>query len=75
MKQELSSTASNFQDFLKSRGIEGKVLELPDSTRTSIEAASAIGCEVDEIAKSLIFYVKETNRPVFASNKWGQFYG
>jgi len=28
---------------------------LPLSTRTAVEAASAIGCEVAQIAKSLIF--------------------
>ena len=66
MKKALSSLSSNFQDFLKSSGVEGKVTELPNSTRASPEAASAIGCEVAEIAKSLIFYVKETNLPLVA---------
>ena len=64
MKQSLSSTAANYQDFIKSRGIEGEVVELPDSTRTAAEAASAIGCEIAEIAKSVVFYVKDTLRPV-----------
>ena len=64
MKQSLSSTAANYQDYIKSRGIEGKVVELPDSTRTAAEAAFAIGCEIAEIAKSVVFYVKDTHRPV-----------
>ena len=55
MKQSLSSKAANYQDFIKSRGIEGEVVELPDSTRTAAEAASAIGCEIAEIVKSVIF--------------------
>ena len=60
MNQQLSAKAANFQEFLSSRGIEGKVVELSESTRTSAEAAAAIGCEVEEIAKSIVFYVKDT---------------
>ena len=64
MNQQLSAKAANFQDFLSTRGIEGKVVELSESTRTSAEAAAAIGCEVEEIAKSIVFYVKDTLRPI-----------
>ncbi len=64
MNQQLSAKAANFQEFLSSRGIEGKVVELSESTRTSAEAAAAIGCEVEEIAKSIVFYVKDTLRPI-----------
>ena len=64
MNQQLSAKAANFQEFLSSRGIEEKVVELLESTRTSSEAAAAIGCEVEEIAKSIVFYVKDTLRPI-----------
>ena len=64
MNQQLSAKAANFQEFLSSRGFEGKVVELSESTRTSAEAAAAIGCEVEEIAKSIVFYVKDTLRPI-----------
>ena len=64
MNQQLSAKAANFQVFLSSRGIEEKVVELSESTRTSAEAAAAIGCEVEEIAKSIVFYVKDTLRPI-----------
>jgi prolyl-tRNA editing enzyme YbaK/EbsC (Cys-tRNA(Pro) deacylase) len=40
------------------------VLEFDASTRTSAEAAAAIGCEVAEIAKSLVFKGAKTGRPV-----------
>jgi len=40
------------------------VLELPDSTRTAQEAADAIGCEVAQIAKSIIFRRKSANAPL-----------
>ena len=64
MNQQLSAKAANFQNFLSSRGIEEKVVELSESTRTSAEAAAVIGCEVEEIAKSIVFYVKDTLRPI-----------
>ena len=64
MNQQLSAKAANFQDFLSSSGIEEKVVELSESTRTSAEAAAAIGCEVEEIAKSIVFYVQDTLRPI-----------
>ena len=43
MNQQLSAKAANFQEFLSSRGIEVKVVELSESTRTSDESAAAIG--------------------------------
>ena len=64
MNQQLSAKAANFQKFLSSRGIEEKVVELSESARTSAEAAAAIGCDVEEIAKSIVFYVKDTLRPI-----------
>ncbi len=36
-------------------GIEIDILEMPDSTRTASEAASACGCDVGQIVKSLVF--------------------
>lgn len=45
-------------------GQDFQVVEFEQSTRTSAEAAAAIGCEVAQIAKSLIFRAKDSNRPV-----------
>ena len=42
MNQQLSAKAANFQEFLSSGGIEGKVVELSESTRSSAEAVAAI---------------------------------
>ena len=36
----------------------------PDSTRSAAEAARAVGCEVGQIAKSLVFRDAEADRPV-----------
>ena len=44
------------REFIEKSGIEAEILELaPESTRTSASAASAIGCSVAEISKSIVF--------------------
>lgn len=43
-------------------GVMATVRELPESTRTSQEAAQAIGCKVAQIAKSLVFMTKRDER-------------
>ncbi|MCL5678350.1 MAG: YbaK/EbsC family protein [Candidatus Thermoplasmatota archaeon] len=47
---------SDVREFIEKSGIEAEILELaPESTRTSASAASAIGCSVAEISKSIVF--------------------
>jgi len=46
------------------RGYSFDVLELDQSTRTAAEAAAAIGCEVAQIAKSILFRGKKSGKPV-----------
>jgi prolyl-tRNA editing enzyme YbaK/EbsC (Cys-tRNA(Pro) deacylase) len=48
-------TAAKLQDRLHERGLDVAVRVLPDSTRTAKEAAAAVGCEVGQIVKSLVF--------------------
>jgi prolyl-tRNA editing enzyme YbaK/EbsC (Cys-tRNA(Pro) deacylase) len=48
-------TAAKLQQRLHERGLDVEVRELPDSTRTAAEAAAAVGCEVGQIVKSLVF--------------------
>src|ERR687888_1870278 len=48
-------TARRVQERLRARGLEVEVRELPDSTRTAAEAAAAVGGEVGQIVKSLVF--------------------
>ena len=51
----LSSSAARVQAALVAAGIDARVVELPQSTRTAVEAAQACGCEVAQIVKSLVF--------------------
>jgi prolyl-tRNA editing enzyme YbaK/EbsC (Cys-tRNA(Pro) deacylase) len=48
-------TAARFRQRLHDRGLEIEVVTLPDSTRTAPEAAAAVGVEVGQIVKSLVF--------------------
>ncbi len=41
-----------------------QVLEFDASTKTAADAASAIGCTVPQIAKSILFIAKTSGRPV-----------
>lgn len=60
----LAPSAQKVQDALAERGFSNQVVEMPDSTRTSAEAAAAVGCTVGQIAKSLIFKGKQTGTAI-----------
>ncbi len=49
---------------LDSLGLTGRVRELPDSTRTAAEAGAALGCEVGQIVKSLVFRLPDSDEAV-----------
>ena len=53
----MHKNALRVQEALRRAGSAAEVVELPASTRTSAEAAAAIGVEVGQIAKSLVFMV------------------
>lgn len=60
----LTNSAQRVQDFLAAKGFACTVRELPGSCRTAEEAALSIGCEVAQIAKSLIFREADSDLPV-----------
>ncbi|MCB1076042.1 MAG: YbaK/EbsC family protein [Simkania sp.] len=64
MSEALSKSAASVQAVLEKKGIKSKVIEMPASTRTAQEAADAIGCEVAQIVKSLVFRVEGTEEPL-----------
>lgn len=64
MSPELSPSARRVQIALEELGFALTVVELPDSTRTAQEAAQAVGCQVGQIVKSLVFKTKRTQRAV-----------
>jgi prolyl-tRNA editing enzyme YbaK/EbsC (Cys-tRNA(Pro) deacylase) len=48
-------TALKLQERLRGQGLAVTVSELSDSTRTAADAAAAVGVEVGQIVKSLVF--------------------
>ncbi|HQU89226.1 MAG: YbaK/EbsC family protein [Zoogloeaceae bacterium] len=55
MKPAQHPSALRISRLLKDAGIDVQVVEFEQPTRTSAEAAAAIGCSVAEIAKSIVF--------------------
>ncbi len=64
MIEPLPLSAQKVQDALIALGGQHKVSILPHSTRTAQEAAQTLGCQVAQIAKSLIFRTRSTGRAV-----------
>lgn len=62
--QGLSASAQRVQQALFNLGVEVKVVEMPSSTHTAEEAASAVGCHVGQIVKSLVFRACTTGKAV-----------
>ena len=64
MSESLSASARKVQESLRTMGIDCRVVELPGSTRTAADAASAVGCRVEQIAKSIVFRGGTSGKPV-----------
>ncbi len=60
----LRPSARRFQQILAEKGYSHQVMELSELTHTAVAAAEAVGCDVGQIVKSLIFKTRKTNRPV-----------
>jgi len=52
---------------LAGAGVDPEIREFPEGTRTAPEAAAAVGCEVGQICKSLVFRVGDDPLLVIAS--------
>jgi len=64
LSPSLKASARRVQEALAARGFAFEVTEFPESTRTSAEAAAAVGCAVGQIAKSLVFRGRESGEAV-----------
>src|SRR5438445_8266048 len=58
------SNMFRFESWLADSGIGVSVKQFPAGTRTAVDAANAIGCDVGQIVKSLVFVA--AGRPVVA---------
>lgn len=64
MNKILAERAIQVQNILTEKGFDFKVMQLPASTRSAMDAAMAIGCTLGEIAKSIIFRTQGHQQPV-----------
>lgn len=64
MSETLGKSALKIQEELNKYNLDLKVVTMQDSTRTCVEAANTIGCEVGQIVKSLVFRGKTSGTPV-----------
>lgn len=64
MKPATHPTALRIRQLLAEAGLAAGVVEFEQPTRTSAEAAAAIGCAVAEIAKSVVFRARDSNQAV-----------
>jgi Cys-tRNA(Pro) deacylase len=64
MSEKLKSSAQRVQKALQSHGLSCEVVQMQDTTRSAEDAARAVGCEVGQIVKSLIFEGKQSHQPV-----------
>ena len=60
----LSASAAKVQEAIAALGLPNRVIELEQPVRTAAEAAAAVGCNVRQIAKSIIFMTANSKRPV-----------
>jgi prolyl-tRNA editing enzyme YbaK/EbsC (Cys-tRNA(Pro) deacylase) len=61
---DLPASAAKVQMALAARGFAFEIRELDQATRTAAEAAAAIGCDVSQIAKSIVFRGAASGRAV-----------
>jgi prolyl-tRNA editing enzyme YbaK/EbsC (Cys-tRNA(Pro) deacylase) len=61
---DLSQSAKKVQQALDELHLPCVVVELPGSTRTALEAAQAVGCQVGQIVKSLVFMGATSKHPI-----------
>lgn len=64
MAQVWNEGTLRVQAALEARGFTNQLIELPNDCRTSALAAAALGCDVAQIAKSLVFRTAQTGRPI-----------
>lgn len=67
MSFKISPSARKVQEALNKHGVSCQVVEMPQSTRTAEDAARAVGCQVGQIVKSLIFQGKQSHQALMVA--------
>jgi prolyl-tRNA editing enzyme YbaK/EbsC (Cys-tRNA(Pro) deacylase) len=69
--KQLSKNAKRVQTALAGFGLDLVVVEFPESTRTAQDAANAIGCQVEQIVKSLVFQCRPSGKAILIAASGG----
>ncbi|HEX2439081.1 MAG TPA: YbaK/EbsC family protein [Methylomirabilota bacterium] len=64
MAEFSSPTVRRVQDALAALGKGHAIVDLGQSARTAADAAQAVGCSVAQICKSIVFRLRESDRPL-----------
>ena len=67
MKEKLNPSAQKVQEALKAYNLTCEVVQMKETTRSAADAARAVGCQVGQIVKSLIFEGKQSHRPILVA--------
>ncbi|MDJ0983995.1 MAG: YbaK/EbsC family protein [Desulfobacterales bacterium] len=67
MTAKLKSSAKKVQAALKAHNLSCEVVQMKDTTRSAADAARAVGCEVGQIVKSLIFEGENSHQPILVT--------
>lgn len=70
-KRPAGGAVARTLELLRARGLDPEIREFSKTTRTARDAAAAIGCEVQQIAKSLVFRGGRSDRLVLAITSGG----
>ncbi|HOP94692.1 MAG: YbaK/EbsC family protein [Dictyoglomaceae bacterium] len=62
--KDYKTDTNKIKEILEKFSVQAEILEFSESTKTSEEAAKAIGCSVGQIAKSIIFKGKTSEKPI-----------
>jgi prolyl-tRNA editing enzyme YbaK/EbsC (Cys-tRNA(Pro) deacylase) len=60
----MSKSLKRVKAALEASGVASDVLEMPGETRTAADAAREAGCQIDQIAKSIIFRGEDSDAAV-----------
>jgi prolyl-tRNA editing enzyme YbaK/EbsC (Cys-tRNA(Pro) deacylase) len=64
MGDKLKPSAQKVQQALQARGLSSEVVQMDETTRSAADAARAVGCEIGQIVKSLVFEGRHSHQPV-----------
>jgi prolyl-tRNA editing enzyme YbaK/EbsC (Cys-tRNA(Pro) deacylase) len=67
MNAQLKPSARKVQEALQALNLSCEVVQMTDTTRSASDAARAVGCQVGQIVKSLIFEGQQSHQPIMVA--------